>query len=97
VIAVRNEHGVNASVGEMRVVGFTVNNANVVCHERQPFSQDFVNQPATLIKLFVFNQFIDHGRGVAECFTTTLVPRRRLFSKRRVAQENKRGQLACIG
>ena len=29
VIAVRNEHGVNASVGEIRVVGIPVNNANV--------------------------------------------------------------------
>jgi hypothetical protein len=29
VIAVRNEHGVNASLGEMRVVEITVNYANV--------------------------------------------------------------------
>ena len=29
MIAVRNEHGVNGSLGEMRVVGIAVNDANV--------------------------------------------------------------------
>jgi hypothetical protein len=28
VIAVRNEYGVNASLGQMRIVGITANNAN---------------------------------------------------------------------